>query len=223
MTPFIFITTSLLIYPALGRFFIRQTKDKPRIRKLMLVSLMTASVIIVTAVAIDIITISENFNWFSLTFIYGAFSVMIWHLYKREVRMSKLVVNSIFGLGYLFATLGFFFTLIFSFEMEPVQSKWVTAELIYKERNIGSGPDPSIRLKKVEIYKLTHWFPLLATKFSEINYDEWSHPLQKTLDISVSQDKKKLYMKSHVEGYKVWNWCDSITLEKSTSANIRLP
>jgi len=215
MLPFIFITTSLLVYPVLGRGLIKYTKDRHKLRTLILRFLISASIIVLAAVALNLITISECFNWFCLTFIYCTVSTTIWHLHESQGGLlTNLLVYTIFGFGYLMATLGFLFILIFSAEMEAVQSKWLTSELIYKERNIGSGPDPSIRLKQIEIYKQIRWFPLLAKKFSEIEYDEWNHPLQPLLDISVSQDSKKLYMKSQVEGYKVWKWCDSITLEK---------
>ncbi len=119
---------------------------------------------------------------------------------------------AVFGIGYLAATLGFFFILLASFELETTQRKWLSEDLIYKERNIGQGPDPWLKEKKVEVYKTINWLPVFAIRTKAKTYNTMDFPLQQNLSVTYSEVTKTVYLKSVVEGYKVFKWSDSIHL-----------
>lgn len=119
-----------------------------------------------------------------------------------------------FGLGYLAATIGFFFVMLASSDLDTDQRLWLTNNLIYKERNIGQGPDPSVRLKEVEVYKRVDWLPLFATRVEAKIYDDWNGLLGKKLNVSYSQAQEALYLSSGIQGYKKTPWVDTITLTK---------
>lgn len=127
-------------------------------------------------------------------------------------KIGRVLQIAIFGIGYLAATLGFFFVLLASIDLDTDQRKWLTDDLIYKERNIGQGPDPSVRLKKIEVYKTVNLFPILAYRIQAKTYDTWDLPLKQKLDIFFSDKEQKLYLTSVVDGYKFFNFADTINL-----------
>ena len=213
MTAYIYITVSLLSYPILGWFIIRQTKNYPPLQKRIVWTLFIISSVILLCTLTHIITISQNLNWFLLTSIYLTISTLLW-LTQFQLRTSiknagKLLMVMIFGIGYLIATMGSFFTIVTSFELQPSQRKWLTNDLIYKERNIGSGPDPSVSLKRIEVYKTIKILPLLAYRIEAKTYDTWNVAIKQNLDVSFIKDKQILYLTSSVNGF---NWTDSINL-----------
>lgn len=172
--------------------------------------------LIILCKALHVITISQKINWVLISVPYLTISFILWSgSFKTQVNIrdgSKILMTFIFGAGYLLATFGFFLIFIFSLELDTDQEKYLTDNLIYKERNIGQGPDPSARLKKISIYKKLTLLPILASRVTTKTHDTWNLPLQPMLDISVSKDKDLLYLKSVVEGHKVFNWADTIWL-----------
>ncbi|MEX6690162.1 hypothetical protein QTN47_21815 [Danxiaibacter flavus] len=122
--------------------------------------------------------------------------------------MSIIIIG-----GYIIAIIGFPFVFIISLELTTNQRKWLGDDLIYNEWNIGQGPDPSVRLKKVEIYKRVTLFPVMAYLVKTKTYDEWSFPLQRELTVVFSEKDQTLYLTSVVNGYKVFNFSDTIKLK----------
>ncbi len=141
---------------------------------------------------------------------------MLWktqHYQKLVINVSgKLLMIGIFGTGYLASTIGVLFTLFAAGDLETDQSKWISKDLVFKERNIGQGPDPSVRLKKIEVYKSMDWFPLLAARIEAKTYDTWDIPLQQKLNAVYDKDSQILYLTSLVKGYKKWQWSDTLRL-----------
>ena len=216
MTAYIYITASLLVYPIVGRIVVRQTNSFPKSQKKIIWTLCIISILVILGFKTHIITISQNLNWFLVTSIYLTISILLWLTQSNTKPVIKnagvLLRVLIFGIGYLAATLGFFFVLLASFDLETDQRKWLTDDLIYKERNIGQGPDPSERLKKIEVYKTIDLLPILAYRIQAKTYDEWDLPLKQKLDVAFSDKDQKLYLTSIVNGSKVFNFADTINL-----------
>jgi hypothetical protein len=216
MTAYIYITTSLLLYPIIGWIVIRQTNPFAKIQKEIVWTLCIISILVILGLLTHIITISQNLNWFLITSIYLTISILLWRIQSKAKPSIKNPVTVLrfvtFGIGYLAATLGFFFVLLASFDLDTDQRKWLTDDLIYKERNIGQGPDPSVRLKKVEVYKKMELLPFLAYRIKAKTYDEWNLPLKKNLDVFFSEKDQTLYLTSVVNGYEVFNFADTINL-----------
>ena len=218
MTAYIYITSSLLLYPIVGLFAVRLTNKIPKTQKKIVWTLSIVSILVIFGLLAHIITISQNLNWFLVTSIYLTISVLLW-LTQSATKVAikntgRILRFAIFGIGYLAATFGFVFVLLASFDLDTDQRKWLTDDLIYKERNIGQGPDPSVRLKKVEVYKTVSLLPLFAYRIQAKTYDEWDLPLKKNLDVSFSNKNQTLYLTSVVSGYKVFNFADSINLKE---------
>jgi hypothetical protein len=207
MTAYIYITASLLLYPVVGWIVIRQTNAFPKTQKKNVWSLCAISMLVGLGLLTHVVTISQNLNWFLLTSIYLTISVLLWLTQSKTksiIKVGGTVLRFItFGISYLAATIGFFFVLLTSFDLDTDQRKWLTDDLIYKERNIGQGPDPSVRLKKIEVYKKIEFLPFLAYRIKAKTYDEWDLPLKQNLDVSFSDKDQTLYLKSVVNGYKV--------------------
>ena len=216
MTTYIYITASLLLYPIVGWFAIRQTNAFPKTQKKIVWTLCMLSMLVILALLTNIITISQKLNWFLVTSIYLTISVLLWITQSKAnpfIKNTGTVLRFVtFGSGYLAATIGFFFILLFSFDLDTDQRKWLTDDLIYKERNIGQGLDPSVRLKKIEVYKKIDLLPFLAYRIKAKTYDEWNLPLKKNLDVSFSDKDQTLYLTSVVNGSKVFNFADTINL-----------
>ena len=128
-----------------------------------------------------------------------------------------IVIGSLWGSLGVFALLkgsylAIFFGLFLSQMKLIKQRKWLTDDLIYKERNIGQGLDPSERLKKIEVYKTIDLLPILAYRIQAKTYDEWDLPLKQKLDVAFSDKDQKLYLTSIVNGSKVFNFADTINL-----------
>ena len=218
MTAYIYITASLLLYPIVGHIAVRQTNKFPKTQKIIFRTLYTISLLTILGLLTHIITISQNLNWFLVTSIYltiSAFLCLTQYNQKRVVKnIGRVLQIVIFGFGYLAATLGFFFVLLASFDLDTDQRKWLTDDLIYKEQNIGQGPDPSVRLKKIEVYKTINLFPILAYRIQAKTYDKWDLPLKQKLDVSFSDKDQTLYLTSIVNGYKDFKFADTINLTK---------
>jgi len=216
MTAYIYITASLILYPIVGHVAVRQSKKFPKAQKIIVWTLCIISLLTILGLLTHIITISQNLNWFLATSLYLTISVLLcltqYNTKPAIKNVGSVFQLAIFGCGYLAATLGFFFILLASIELETDQRKWLTDDLIYKERNIGQGPDPSVKLKKIEVYKTIAVFPILAYRIQAKTYDEWNLPLKKYLDVSFSEKDQKLYLTSIVNGYKVFNFADTINL-----------
>lgn len=216
MTAYLYITASLLLYPIVGQVAVRQTNKFPKTQKKIIWTLSTISLLVIFGVLKHIITISQNLNWFLVTSIYLTVSVLLWLTQSSKTNVIKNTGTglrfAIFGFGYLAATIGFFFVLFASFDLDTDQRKWLTADLVYKEQNIGQGPDPSVRLKKIEVYKTVGLLPLLAYRIEAKTYDEWYLPLKQNLDVCFSDKNQTLYLKCVVNGYKVFNFADTISL-----------
>lgn len=216
MTAYVYITASLLLYPIVGHIVVRQSNKFPKTQKKIVWTLCIISLLTILGLLTHIITISQNLNWFLTTSVYLTISVLLF-LTQYNIRLAIKNVGGVlrivvFGVGYLAATLGFFFVLLASFDLDTDQRKWLTDDLIYKERNIGQGPDPSERLKKIEVYKTIELFPILAYRIQTKTYDEWDLPLKQKLDVSFSDKDQKLFLTSIVNGYKVFNFADTINL-----------
>lgn len=216
MAAYIYIIASLLLYPVIGRFLVNKTNPFPQIQKKIVVILCIISLLVILSILADIITISQNLNWFLVTSIYFTVSVLFWSITtgKKAIYTNawNLLKSATFTIGYIVATFGFFFVVLASFDLETDQRKWLTSELIYKERNIGQGPDPSVRLKKIAVYKRINLFPILAYGITAKTYDEWQLPLQKRLDVTFSHKDQTLLLESVVKGYKTFNFSDTISL-----------
>jgi hypothetical protein len=216
MTAYIHITAALLLYPVVGHIAVRQSKKFPNIQKKIVWILCIISLLTISGLLTHIITISQNLNWFLVMLVYLTISVLLCltrYNAKPAIKNVGIILRIvIFGIGYLAATLGFFFVLLASFDLDTDQRKWLTDDLIYKERNIGQGPDPSVKLKKIEVYKSIDLFPILAYRIQAKTYDEWNLPLKQKLDVSFSEKDQKLYLTSIVNGYKVFSFADTINL-----------
>jgi asparagine N-glycosylation enzyme membrane subunit Stt3 len=216
MIAYIYITASLLLYPIVGRIVVRKTNHIPKTQKRIIGILCTISLLVILGTLRHVVTISQNLNWFFVTSLYLTVSVLLW-LTQSTVR--PIIENigaglrfTIFNIGYLTATIGFFFVLLASFDLDTDQRKWLTEDLIYKERNIGQGPEADARCKKIEIYKTVRLFPILAYRIKAKTYEGWNLPLKEKLDVSFSNKNQILYLKSVVNGYKVFNFADTINL-----------
>jgi hypothetical protein len=216
MTAYIYITASLLLYPIVGRIAIRQTNSFPLTQKKIVWTLFIISILIILGLLVHIITISQNLNWFLVTSIYLTVSVLLWLKQSKAKPVIKKIVTVLrfvtFGIGYLAATIGFLFVLLASFDLDTDQRKWLTDDLIYKERYIGQGFDPSLRLKKIEVYKKIDLLPFLAYRIKVKTYDEWNLPLKQNLNVFFSDKDQTLYLTSVVDGYRVFNFADTINL-----------
>lgn len=218
MSAYYFITIALIIYPILGYSLLKLTVKERDLQKHIIIYLTLFGLLILAACLSHVITISQNLNWFLVTIIYFCISGLIWYYYFHQSKAIKYVGRFlaliVFGLGYLAATAGFFFLMIMSVELSTDQQLWLDKNLMYEERNIGSGPDPSVKLKVIEIYRTVDWLPFLVYRIEKKVYDEWDLPLQKTLQVSYLVGKQQIQLKSSVSGNKVFNWKDSITLGK---------
>lgn len=194
----------------------RRSDNCTKTQKRIVLSLCAISVLIILSLLVHIITISQNLNWFLVTSIYLTVSVLLWLTRSATKPIIKNVGTGlrfiIFGVGYFAATFGFLFVSLASSALETGQRKWLTDNLIYKERNIGLGPSPSVRLKKIEIYRTVDILPLLACRIEAKTYDEWVLPLKQNLEVSFSEKYQTLYLASVVKGYKVFHFADTIKL-----------
>lgn len=216
MTAYIFITASLLLYPIIGWLAVRRTNKLLKIQKKIVWISCTISFLVIFGIFKHIITISQNLNWFLITSIYLTVSFLLWLLISKINNITNgiwtVLSIAIFGFGYLSATIGFLFVLLVSFEFDTDQRKWLTDDLIYYEQNIGQGFDPSVKLKKVEIYKTVSLIPIFAYRIKAKTYDDWDLHLKQYLDVSYSDKEQILYLKSIVIGFKVFNFADTINL-----------
>jgi hypothetical protein len=216
MTAYVYITASLLLYPMVGHIAVRQSNKFPKTQKKIVWTLCVISMLTILGLLTHIITISQNLNRFLVTSIYLTISALLcltpYNAKPVVKNIGRVLQIATFGIGYLAATLGFFFILLASFDLDTDQRNWLTDDLIYKERNIGQGPDPSERLKKIEVYKTINLFPILAYRIQQKTYDEWDLPLKQKLDVSFSDKDQKLYLTSVVNGSKVFNFSDTINL-----------
>jgi len=216
LAAYIYITASLIFCPIVGHIIVRKARKIPRMQKKTVWTLCIISFLVILGSLTHIITISQNLNWFLVTSIYLTISVLLWltqSAAKAIIKNTGAILRlTVFGIGYLAATLAFFFVLLASFDLDTDQRKWLTDDLIYKERNIGQGPDPSVRLKKIEVYKTVSLLPILAYRIEYKTYNEWHLPLKQNLDVSFSDKNQTLYLTSVVNGYKVFNFADTINL-----------
>lgn len=219
MTIYLYITITLLTYPVLTYFLVRQTMRSEKIQKRISLVLLTILLLTVIGILTQTITIFANLNYFLATFIYFIVSYFLWLTFIHTDKIAKLLIKismfSIFSLGGILATLGFFFLLILSTELTPIQDIWVADNLIYKERNIGSGPDPSVRLKRIEVYKTYDWCPIIAQRIQNKEYDDWEGNLGTLLETKYNVETKKLYLTNSMlnlsDKYK--RWTDSLKIE----------
>jgi hypothetical protein len=159
------------------------------------------------------ITILDNVNYFLSAFTYFIVSYFLWIALYNTDKIVKSVVELtiliVFGFGGILATLGCIFILRFSIEMTPFQNFWLADNLIYKEWNLGSGPDPDKRLKCIEIYKTNSLFPIIATRIKDKKYDNWEGNLSPLLEARYNAMTKKLYLSNSIQefpfSYKHWN------------------
>jgi hypothetical protein len=221
MTAYIYITASLLIYPIIAQVTVQLSNRFPKTQKKIVWTLCVINMLTIFALSNHIITISQNLNWFFITLIYFTISLLLclkqYNKSPTNKNMGSVLQTIVFGIGYLIATFGFFFIFIISSDLDSDQRKWLTDKLIYIERNIGQGPDPSERLKKIEVYKAIKQFPILAYRIQEKTYDEWNLPLQEKLDVSFSNIEQKLILTSIVKGSKVFTFSDTINLTEKQS------
>lgn len=196
MTAYFYITLSLILYPFIGRFLIRQTQKHILLQRRIILTVFFFSIFIVCAATAHIITIFQHLNWFLITSTYLTISVFLWwtqfQLRPSLKKAGKIFIAMIFGLGYFVATAGFLFLMILSVEMQISQKKWLTDDLIYQERNIGPGPDPSVSLKEIEVYRTVKFMPLIAHRMEARTYDTWNMNLQQNLAVSFSKQDQIL-------------------------------
>jgi hypothetical protein len=218
MTAYTYITLSLFLYPVIGRFLISQTQKYILVQRRIVWTIFFSSIFIACCAMAHIITISQNLNWFLITSVYLTVSVFLWstqfQLRSSLKKIGKIFITIIFGLGYFVATAGFFLLMILSSEMQISQRKWLTADLIYQERNIGSGPDPSLSLKKIEVYRTVKFMPLIAYRMEARTYDTWNMNLKQNLDVSFSKRDQMLYLSGVSNAGKTSSWSDTICLAK---------
>lgn len=216
MTAYFYITFSLLLFPLLGKFLLTKTLDFPKLRKPIILMLCLTTLVTLISIETHFATISENVNWLFVTLMYLTLAVLLWWMESASgMVVKKIGVISryvIFGIGYFIAVFGFFFILMASEELEPDQTIWLDKNLIYIERNIGQGPDPSERLKKIELYKTVPYLPFVMYRFKTRTYDEWSFPLQQQLTVSYVKQKGIIFLESFVKGYKDFSFTDRIKL-----------
>ena len=219
MTAYIYITASLLLYPVVGHIVVRQSKKFPNIQKKIVWTLCVISLLTILGLSTHIITISQNLNWFLVPSVYLTISTLLCLTQYNSKPVVKTIGHVfqivIFGIGYLAATLGFFFILLASIDLDTDQRKWLKEDLIYKERNIGQGPDPSVKLKKIEVYKTINLFPIIAYRIQAKTYEEWDLPLKQKLEVSFSDKDQTLYLISIVNGYIVFSFADTIILTEN--------
>jgi hypothetical protein len=190
-----------------------------KIQKRISMALLTILLPTIFGILTQTITIFTNLNYFLATFLYFIVSYFLWLTFFHTDKIVKLLVKismfSVFGFGGILATLGFFFLFILSSELTPIQDIWVADNLVYKERNIGSGPDPDERLKRIEIYKTYDWCPIIAQRIQNREYDDWDGNLGPVLDTKYNAETKKLYLTNSMlnlsDKYK--RWTDSIHIE----------
>ena len=216
MSAYLCISLSLLVYPIIGYFLVQFARIKPFLQRLMMGTLFLTSISVLSAVLTHTITISQNLNWFLITSGYLTVSVLLW-LTKFSgssmmFSLGKGLRILIFGFGFLAATAGIFFTVIVSLHFDTDQRKWLTNDLVYQERNIGQGPDPSIRLKEIEIFKRVNWLPFLATRIKAKTYDDWDGLLGSNLDVTYSQAKETIFLRSAEQEDGQVPWADTISL-----------
>jgi hypothetical protein len=218
MAACIYIIISLLLYPVIGYFTIRLTTNSPKTQKQIVWLLCIVSTLVIVALLTHIITISQNLNWFLVTSVYLTISMSLWLPRFKAKHISKSIGTVlrflIFGFGYLLATVGFPFVIFTSFDLDTDQAKWLNNSLIYNERNIGQGPDPSVRLKEIEVYKTMALLPVFAYRIKVKVYDEQNLPLSQNLGVRFSKKDEKLYLSSVVNGYKTFIFADSIQLKQ---------
>ena len=218
MSAYLYITLSLILYPLIGYYLVRLTRAKQFLQRLIVGILLITAVLVLSAVLTHTITISQNLNWLLVTSVYLTISVLLWLTSYLGSSVAKRLGKGLrlltFGAGYLAATVGFFFIMIMSLHYDTDQRKWLTDHLIYKERNIGQGPDPSVRLKEVEIYKRANWLPLLATRIEAKTYDDWNGLLGKNLDVTYSQTDEAIFLRSSIYRDNAIPWADTISLTK---------
>lgn len=148
MIPFYIVISSLLLYPIFGWAVIYFTKNKPMLRKKFLFISGGAALLIIMSSTFSLVTTSSNLNWFLLTFPFLFVCLLLWtgrgisNIVIR--RLCILLMEVIFGLGYMLSTVGFLFTLIAVSDCDTDQRKRLSDSIVYFERNVGQGPDPSI-------------------------------------------------------------------------------
>ncbi len=216
MTPYFYITSSLLLSPLIGKLISRKFKRFPKIKNITVCALYFMTFLTCLCLENNIITISQNLNWFLITSTYLTLSVLLWSIQSKNnqyINKTGIILRYIiFGPLYFIATFGFLFILIASSDLETDQRKWLSDRIIYNERNIGQGPDPWERLKKIEVYRTVNSFPFLAYRIKSKIYDEYHFSLQKQLDVSFTKRDNIIHLKSFVKGYKDFN--DTINLSQ---------
>ena len=220
MTIYLYITASLILSPLLGWLITRKIKNYHALNKIGIIFFVFSSAVIVFSLA-HFITISTGLNWFLLTSVYFTVSLLLFLTKFQKNRLIRIGGQSargvIFGFGYLIAVLGFLFVMLWSNERTSVQKEWLTSDLIYFERNIGAGPDPGIREKKIEVFKTIRWFPILARRIYAKTYDEWNFSIQRVLDIRFSENDQILYLAIGNGDKKFHAFSDTINLNNKRS------
>ena len=168
-------TVALLLNPIIGFFAIRQTKNKPALRKLFLkISLGLISIIAISLLT-KITTTSLLVNWVLLGLAYLAFCVIVWFgQFQRNKFISILSIFTIivvFGIGYIVSTIGFLGLGLILNEFEPAKELRINDQTVYKEFRIGNAIS-DCRGTKVCLYRNYQSFPFFERNYFSKDYVE---------------------------------------------------
>jgi hypothetical protein len=180
----------------------------------------------------DISTTLSELDWIIVSTIYLTISlVLVWTQFQKN-KILKIIgiiaIIIVFGIGYLFGTIGVIGVGFIVGECTVDYEKRLENGIIYKESRLGNAIS-NHRGKKVEIYKTIPWFPIIEWKIlSKEYYCYFSFPTNNNYEvidfdvvtaiptIEYKSTENRIYLsvsKWSEREKKQINWADTLTIK----------
>lgn len=179
------LTLSFLIYPLFGLFLGYLTRDKPKLRYGILVSITTISFITIIGGIFGISTIYTWVNFMLYSAVYLSLATIFWYIFfKHSKILAAFLILTLYCVGFIFSL-----ALPLTSELVPKVSVRLSKDLLYKETPINS----TFAGKRIEVYKVYGDF--LEKRISSKEYQDIAPAfINDTLNVKYSPDHKKLYL-----------------------------
>jgi hypothetical protein len=196
---------------------LRQTKDKPVIRKRVFYVSFLLTGLSLFGLLTNISTTLSALDWILVSSCYLTVSFVLWWTQFQGNKLLKilgiLAMIFIFGLGYLLGTIGALGVAFAVGEYETDTERWLGDGLIYKESSLGNAIS-DYRGKRVEIYKTISWMPIVEWRIQKKEYFNFITYGNK-LNIDYQPTENKIYLSTssltgkdrHTE-----RWADTLIL-----------
>jgi len=192
----IIIILGLWIYPILGYFVIRMTKNKPLAKKIIFLIISIVFGVTLIGLLTNISTTLDELDWWFISSIYLSISVLLWWCAFRKNKVLKgfgiVLMVIIFGFGYLSGTIGALGVGFVVGEYECDYRVNLGNGIIYKEFALGNAIS-DYRGKRVEVFKSLPWFPLIEWRIKKMDYHNVL-PYLRRLYVTFKPEEKKIFL-----------------------------